>query len=277
VAPPLERRPIPSPNYSSRGGAGVRLIVVHTAEGARTFEELGNYFASSSSGVSSHVGIDDTAGVIGEYVKRGSKAWTQGNANPVAVSVELCAFASWSSAEWERHPAMLENVARWIAEEAAHFSIPLVALSPAEAQGSGRGVCQHADLGSWGGGHWDCGSSFPIDDVLERARGGEEADVPGYPAWFWDWNDWYINTPRDPAARPKSAPAEIPDWAWDGQEELLTIARRYGMHPTERDWLAWYTDTPRDDESRPENAPSSIPPHWWDDERWLLERDEART
>ena len=44
MATPLKRVWIPSPNYSSRGGAGVRLIVIHTAEGARTIESLGSYF-----------------------------------------------------------------------------------------------------------------------------------------------------------------------------------------------------------------------------------------
>ena len=65
---------------------------------------------------------------------------------------------------------MLENCARWIAEEAAHFDIPIVKLTAPQAQGTGRGVCQHADLGDWGGGHWDCGGSFPLDDVLTRAK-----------------------------------------------------------------------------------------------------------
>lgn len=167
---PLTRKAMPSPNYSSRGGASVRLIVLHTAEGATTIESLGNYFASSTAGVSSHVGIDDKLGVIGEYVKRNDKAWTASNANPVAVQAELCAFAKWSAAEWNKHPNMLENTARWLAEEARAFGIPLTKLNASQAQGSGRGVCQHADLGSWGGGHWDCGGSFPIDKVIARAK-----------------------------------------------------------------------------------------------------------
>jgi hypothetical protein len=162
---------IGSPNYSSRGANGVRLVVLHTAEGARTYQELGNFFANPASGVSSHVGIDDTEGTIGEYVRPDLKAWTQGNANPVAVAAELCAFAEWSPAEWDRHPAMLVNAAEWIAEECARFDIPVRRLTPAEAQGNGRGVCQHVDLGAWGGGHWDCGPGFPIDDVLAVASG----------------------------------------------------------------------------------------------------------
>jgi hypothetical protein len=167
---PLRREAIPSPNYSSRGGAAVRLIVLHTAEGSRTIESLGAFFANPSAEASSHVGIDDQAGVVGEYVKRSSKAWTAAGANPVAVQAELCAFASWSAEEWRRHPNMLETCARWIVEEARAFGLPIVRLSASQAQGSGRGVCQHDDLGAWGGGHWDCGVGFPLDDVLERAK-----------------------------------------------------------------------------------------------------------
>lgn len=177
----LKRKSMPSPNYSSRGGAAVRLIVVHTAEGATTIESLGNFFASSSSEVSSHTGIDDKAGTIGEYVKRNNKAWTAANANPVAVQTELCAFAKWSHDEWMRHPNMLDNCAKWIAEEAAAFGIPITKLSASQAQGSGRGVCQHADLGSWGGGHWDCGGSFPLDYVLDIARSEKPSPAPKPP------------------------------------------------------------------------------------------------
>jgi hypothetical protein len=174
----LRREWIGSPNYSSRG-SGVRLVVLHTAEGALTYQSLGSFFSSPSSGVSSHTGIDDTPGVIGEYVRREHKAWTQGNANPYSVAAELCAFASWSPGEWARHPVMLENTAQWVAEECAHFGIPLRKLSPGEAQGSSAmGVCQHADLGAAGGGHWDCGPSFPIDDVLRMAAGTAAAPAP---------------------------------------------------------------------------------------------------
>ena len=169
----LTRIAYPSPNYSSRGGAAVRLLVLHTAEGARTIESLGSFFANPAAGVSSHAGADDKVNTIGVYVKRApDKAWTQGGANPVAVSLELCGFAAWDNAEWHRHPNMLANCAAWLAEEAAAFNVPLVALTAAQAQGSGRGVCQHVDLGSWGGGHVDCGSGFPMDEVISMAKGG---------------------------------------------------------------------------------------------------------
>src|SRR5215467_2108526 len=131
----LLRVPIPSPNYSSRGGAGVRLIVLHTAEGATTYQNLGSYFQNPANQVSSHVGIDDTPNTVGQYVQRGNKAWTSANANPVAVQAELCAFAAWTSSQWNQHENMLRNTAAWIAEEAATFNIPIVALSDGAAQG----------------------------------------------------------------------------------------------------------------------------------------------
>jgi hypothetical protein len=157
----------------------VRLIVLHTAQGAVNYRDLGAYFQNPASGVSSHVGIDDTIGVVGEYVPRSGKAWTQGNANPYSVAAELSAFAEWGPADWAAHPTMLANTAAWCAEEAAALGIPLVRLSAAQAQdGITRGVCQHADLGAAGGGHWDCGPDFPIDDVIAMAKGGGGAQ-PG--------------------------------------------------------------------------------------------------
>lgn len=175
----LKRVWIPSPNYSSRGGASVRLIVLHTAEGARTIESLGSFFQGDV-GASSQVGADDKDNTVGEYVSRSNKSWTQSEFNPVATSIELCGFASWSTDEWKNnHHNMLENCAKWIAEEAAHFGVPITKLNSSQAQGSGRGVCQHVDLGSRGGGHHDCGGGFPMDYVLDMARGsGGDAPTP---------------------------------------------------------------------------------------------------
>ena len=175
----LRRVAIPSPNYSSRGGSGVRLIVIHTAEGCTTYPSLGAYFQGDV-GVSSHVGIDDvTPGEIGEYVARGGKAWTAAAANPYSVQAETTGFAAWTLDEWHAHPTMLANTAAWIAEECAAFGIPMVALTAAQAQGGGTGVCQHADLGAAGGGHWDCGSGFPMGEVLQMAGGGAAPGAPG--------------------------------------------------------------------------------------------------
>lgn len=167
----LKRDWIPSPNYSSRGGSSVRLVVIHTAEGALTYDALGNYFDNPSVQASSHVGIDSTPGRIGEYVKRPNKAWTQGDANPYSIAAELCAFAAWTPAEWERHPVMLDNTARWIAEECAHYGIPIRKLTSSEAMNGQHGVCGHVDI-SGPGGHWDPGSGLPWQRLIDAAKSG---------------------------------------------------------------------------------------------------------
>jgi hypothetical protein len=177
----LNRLWIPTQSYSSRGGATVRTIVLHTAEGAQTIEDLGHFFQNTANQVSSHTGADDKRGMIGEYVTRGNKAWTAANANPIAVQLELCGFASWSRNTWlNSHGNMLHNAADWIAEEAKKFGLPITELSPSQAQGSGRGVCQHIDFGAWGGGHVNCGDGFPMDKVLEWARGGGTEPAKDY-------------------------------------------------------------------------------------------------
>jgi len=279
----LKRKWMPSPNYSSRGGAKLRLIVVHTAEGATTIESLGNFFASSSSQVSSHVGIDDKAGTIGEYVKRGSKAWTAADFNPVAVQAELCGFAKWSASEWKsKHATMLDNLARWIAEESKATGVPIVKLSSSAAQGSGRGVCQHKQLGARGGNHSDCGSGFDgvIDGVLASAKnyaagkgGGGSSDYMKPPQWLWDWLSWYETTERKKSERPKGAPDKIPQWAWDYQAEVAKIAKRKAMTPSERDWIDWRA-AGSPDGKRPAGAPQTIPPFWWTDNDFVIARSK---
>lgn len=183
----LTRVWMPSPNYSGRGGSSVRLIVLHTTEGAQTYQSLGSFFAGPVD-ASSHAGIDNKVrGTIGEYVSRPNKAWTQSGANPVAVSAELCtpsgAAASWTRDYWlNSQRTLLDNTVDWVREEAAQFGLPIVALTPGQAQGSGRGVCQHSDLGSWGGGHYDCGNGFPMDYIISKASGSAPPPTPAEPA-----------------------------------------------------------------------------------------------
>ena len=66
---------------------------------------------------------------------------------------------------------MLDNAAAWVKEEAKHYGIPITALNDNQAQGNGRGVCEHINLGSGGGGHVDCGNGFPMDYVINAAKG----------------------------------------------------------------------------------------------------------
>lgn len=180
----LKRIWMPSPNYRIGRRATPRIIVLHTTEGARTIESLGNFFANPENEVSSHAGADDKLNTVGSYVRRENTAWTQGVFNDEAVSLEMCAFSAWPEEEWTKHPNLLANAAAWIAEEAKTHGIPLISLSLPEAQGSGRGVCQHKILGASGGGHSDCGPGFPMEHVLTLARKSETIE-PKLVTWYF--------------------------------------------------------------------------------------------
>jgi hypothetical protein len=220
----LKRVWMPSPNKSSRGGSAVRLIVLHTTEGAQTYQSLGNFFASSSAGVSSHVGIDNTPNTVGEYVKPPDKAWTAGNANPVAVQAEFCtpsgAAANWTSDYWKTNmKTALENAAQWVREESARFNVPIVGLTPGQAQGSGRGVCQHNDLGAWGGGHFDCGKGFPMGYFLDMCKGKPSAPPSGPDTTPERYNDmFYLTFGSDGAS------IVVPNYYSDGKGRLRLYA-----------------------------------------------------
>jgi len=183
----LTREWHPSPSYSSRGGAGVRLIVVHTSAGATSNPNLANFLCGSN-GVSYHISVDNVSGgqsapFCYEYVTRGNKPWANCNYNGVSITGCFCTTpeggAGWSRDYWlSAQDRALWNMAAWVREESDYFGIPLVALSASQAQGSGRGVCQHADLGSNGCGHSDCGTGFPMDELIRRAKGGTPPPEP---------------------------------------------------------------------------------------------------
>jgi len=178
----ITRIQAPSPNSSSRGSSTPRIIVLHTSQGATTNQNLATWVCDPASQVSYHVSVDNTtAGVCYEYVTRGRASWSVASYNPVALNGCFCTPASggatWTRDQWLAQDTALASMAQWVAEEAARAGIPLMALTPGQAQGTGRGVCQHSDLGAAGGGHTDCGPGFPMDVLISLAAG----DTPPAP------------------------------------------------------------------------------------------------
>jgi hypothetical protein len=226
----IKRKWMPSPCYHSRGGITPYKIVLHTAEGATTIESLGNFFANGANQVSSHTGADDKKNIIGEYVTRGNAAWTAAAYNEESVQLELCGFAAWSRSAWlNHHSNMIDNAAAWVREEADRYGIPIVALNNSQAQGGGRGVCQHVNLGSGGGGHVDCGSGFPMDELIKRAKGGSaSADEPGRAIQLWEeWPMFLVFDQGNPDA--SEAPActlAIPNELSRGKHKIRFACRR---------------------------------------------------
>ena len=94
--------------------------------------------------------------------------------------------------------------------------------------------------------------------------GGDLSGNPfeNVPAWFWEWVNWYDTTKRD-TPRPNSAPAQIPEWAWEMRKKVDLAERRRGMTDGEQQWIVWSL-AGKDPATRPD-VPQTIPPFWWDD------------
>ena len=156
---------------SSRQGARVIWIAIHTAEGARRVDDLQAFFDRSTN-ASSHAGADDEKLEEG-WVPYDLASWTLRSGNRFSDNLELCGFASWSRAEWLKHMGMLTHAGRWIRSRCLARGIPIVKLTPTDVDFNRSGVIGHHDytLGTGDGTHWDPGPGFPWDVVMAIARG----------------------------------------------------------------------------------------------------------
>lgn len=171
VLPKLVQRP--SPNYSSRHGARIDLLVWH--------ETAGPYLGSISwlcnpiSQASSHLVLREDGEHCTQLVRLSQKAWTQASFNPRCVSVEHANVTAKGYAT-EHQLRVSARIFGWLCLE---LEVP-----PRWARGGvGRGVCMHRELGAAGGGHTQCG---PTDEAWQRFLGylHREIERGGYrKAW----------------------------------------------------------------------------------------------
>jgi hypothetical protein len=166
---------------SSRNGARVIWIVIHTAEGARDVDDLQAFFDRSTNS-SSHAGADDEKLEEG-WVPYELAAWTLRSGNRFSDNLELCGFAKWTRAEWLQHMGMLTHAGRWIRSRCLARGIPIVKIGPGDVDFDRPGVIGHHDytLGTGDGTHWDPGPGFPWDVVMAIARGENHSMDPNNP------------------------------------------------------------------------------------------------
>ena len=176
----------PSPHFSS-GGLNRRVIAFHTTEGSQTTESLRNWLTNPSSKVSYHFAVDMSHGDnwAAQFVRDTDRAWAQASFNGQALSIAFCtpsgAASGWSRSTWLSKGAMLTAAGRLAGELSRQYGIPLTQLSSSQAQGSGKGLCEHKNFGSGGGNHTDCGSGFPMDQIIAIAGGGSTPAAPTQP------------------------------------------------------------------------------------------------
>jgi N-acetyl-anhydromuramyl-L-alanine amidase AmpD len=144
--PPLLWKP--SPNFSSRGGARVDLIVLHDCEGS--YESAVRWFETSASKVSAHYVIREDGDEATQMVELSDNAWHACAFNRRSVGIEMGGLASRGFGA-----PLLTTAARMVAYLCHHLQIP---VRHARA-GVGPGIASHHDLGAAGGGHHD-----PSDD-----------------------------------------------------------------------------------------------------------------
>jgi hypothetical protein len=168
---------------SSRGGARVRWLAVHSTEGIMRAADLRDWQAWPGS---SHASADNYGHLLEPddgFVPYERAAWTLRNGNPVSENLELCAFARWTRGEWLERPALLEACAVWLARRSRATGVPLRKLTVAQVAAGWAGVIDHDDYtdATGDGSHWDVGESFPWPEVLARARAilNPPAPIPG--------------------------------------------------------------------------------------------------
>ncbi len=142
----------PSPNFSSRYGNRVRLIVVHDCEGS--FAGSVSWFSQARSQVSAHIVLSEDGARAVQMVAFANKAWHACAFNPFSEGIEAAGYAAkgLGAAEWQALAAI-------VAFRMHENGIP---CQVASASNGWTGFCQHVDLGAAGGGHHDITSDPAI-------------------------------------------------------------------------------------------------------------------
>lgn len=149
-------------NQSSRGGVVPRVIVWHYTvsrerPGWGDNDVLTGMANNPGNGVSWHFSIGRSDGLCAFNVPLSMKAWTQGNANPFSVGIEVIAYGDEGQYVTGAGRARLIQVTR---ELGKRLGIPMQRGQVSNCQVVRPGIVRHVDLGACGGGHHDT-NPFP--------------------------------------------------------------------------------------------------------------------
>jgi len=148
-------------NSSSRAGVKPRVIVWHQTvsrdrAGRADQDGLTAMANRASSGVSWHLLIGGVDGLCTYTVPMNLKAWTQGNANPFSIGIEVQAFGDEPS--YVRAAGRSSLLAR-TRSVGKRYGIPMRRGLVRNCRVVKSGVVMHRDLGACGGGHVDVAST----------------------------------------------------------------------------------------------------------------------
>lgn len=226
---------IRSPNCYSGRLATPRLIVLHTAECPCTYGSainVANYLANEAVQASCHWVTDP--GWVVEQVDEADTAWAAPGGNSDGIQIEQAGRAGFTSADWATPDgqAMLRVTAELMAGISQRWNIPLVHLSNAELEAGHAGVVGHVQVSQVyrRSDHWDPGDNYPIDQVIELARGGGLSAAgkvaPPPPIFQGDDDDMPLKTYRV-----------------EGDPRVWVVRFPFKMHATDADVLwAWQNE-----------------------------------
>jgi hypothetical protein len=149
--------PIPG-QYQGRGGAKVRLFVIHVMQGAE-LDGCDSWFHNPEARVGAHFGVGRD-GAADQWVLTTSAAWACGYFNGVSVSIEHAGFSGQrlTAPQLATTMRILEHL------HELYPSVPLEWTSDP----AGTGVTAHGILGVAGGNHPDCPGA-PIKKQVNKA------------------------------------------------------------------------------------------------------------
>jgi hypothetical protein len=161
----------PSPNYNSRNGAAVAVIVIHTCEGSYT--SCWSWLRNTAAGASAHYVVSESGNEVSQLVTEANRAWHVAasydcsrvnghdcarngvSVNNFSVGIEHGGFASQSS-----FPAgQIETSARLSCDISKAHNIPRDRLH----------ILSHGQLQPWN--RTDPGPNWPWSSYIQKVNG----------------------------------------------------------------------------------------------------------
>jgi hypothetical protein len=159
-----------SPNFNSRGGSGVSLVVIHSCEGG--YAGCWGWLRNSAAGASAHYVVKENGAEVTQLVREASRAWhvaasyecsraggKQCNKNGVStntfsVGIEHAGFASQSS--WAN--GLIETSAKLTCDISRGHGVPR----------DRNHIVSHGQLQPWN--RTDPGPNWPWSHYIDRVR-----------------------------------------------------------------------------------------------------------
>lgn len=159
---------VASPNFSTRNGKPIDLIVVHDCEGS--YAGSVNWFTQARSKVSAHYVLSEDGTECTQMVNGKSSAWHACAFNSRSIGLEMAGYSKkgFADPEWQ----YAANIVAFL------LHVNGIPCQWAE-KGEGPGFCSHYDLGRAGGGHFDPTTDSNVwESFVERVQAAFKQVTP---------------------------------------------------------------------------------------------------